>query len=173
MARPARKGTGETVRALLGDAQPPRRGQVSEPDIEPIETELERPRRGRPPKSDKAPEKITPARIPANLLDLVRREKATAGDTHETWFLDAYDAVADELAEAYAPRAARRTRMPARQRRTRRPSDEILAAYPLRLSPEELEVLHEHMAELNPPSLADFVTTIVRLRLRQLGYDVP
>lgn len=175
MARQARKDTGETVRALLSGAQAPPRREASEPDIEPIEPP-ERPKpaprraAARPEPAGTTP--ITQTRIPASLFALVREAKAATGDTHETWFLDAYDAVDDQLPDVYQPAAARRTKMPVRRRRTRRPSTDPLASYPLRLTPEEVAVLEERAAELQPPSLADFVTTIVRLRLQQLGYDV-
>lgn len=171
----------ETIAALLGQAPPP-------PPPEPAQTEPERanpvaveaeperpaPRRRAEPKPPLIP---TPAgkhitlqtRIPAALLERVKTSKDDMGETHETWFLDAFDAVYDDLADHYEPRPERRSRVPARQRRTRRPTGEVLASYPLRLTEDEIAVLRDREAELAPPSLADFVTTIVRLRLEQLG----
>jgi hypothetical protein len=112
---------------------------------------------------------LTQSRIPAHMFELVRTAKNSSGDTHEVWFLDAFDAVDDQLEEVYKPAAPRRTRMPPRKRRTRRPTGDPLVSYPLRLTDEEIAVLMERFDELGPPSLADFVTTIVRLRLVQLG----
>lgn len=111
---------------------------------------------------------ITQTRIPAALFERVRAAKNETGDTHETWFLDAFDAVYDQLAEHYGPGPARRSRVPVRKRRTRRPTGDPLVSYPLRLMPDEIVVLQERYEELGPPSMADFVTTIVRLRLEQL-----
>ena len=165
----ARKDTGETVRALLGDAaRPPARDPQPTP-----EPPRERVTRTRPtPAAEPGPvrvQRITQTRIPAALFERARAAKEASGDTHETWFLDAFDAVDDQLPAAYPPAAERRTRMPVRKRRTRRPSTDPLVAYPLRLTAEEIAVLEERIAELEPPSLADFVTTVVRLRLDQLG----
>jgi hypothetical protein len=117
--------------------------------------------------------KIVQTRIPAALFERVRASKDSTGDTHETWFLDALDAVWDELGDVYRPAPARRTRVPVRQRRTRRPSNDPLVSYPLRLDDEERAVLEDCRAEFSPPSLADLVTTIVRLRLEQLEQAPP
>ncbi len=85
--------------------------------------------------------------------------------------MDAFDAVYDQLADEYGPGPRRRTPVPIRRRRTRRPTADLLVAYPLRLTAEEITVLEERAAELSPPSMADLVTTIVRLRLEQLGLE--
>lgn len=111
------------------------------------------------------------ARIPAALFEAVRAAKAESGDTHEMWFLDALDAVIDELGEVYRPSVRRSSRVPTRRRRTRRPATDPLVAYPLRLNAEERALLADLVDELGPPSLADLVTTVVRLRLQQL--DAP
>jgi hypothetical protein len=113
---------------------------------------------------------VTQMRIPAALFERLRQAKSKTGDTHETWFLDAFDAVSDQLDEVYGPGPQRRTRMPVRRRRTRRPTNDLLVAYPLRLTDEEIAVLQERAAEVGPPSMAEFVTTIVQLRLEQLEH---
>jgi hypothetical protein len=118
-------------------------------------------------------QRLTQTRIPAHLFEQVRAAKDAAGDTHESWFLDAFDAVSDQLDEHYGPGPTRRTRMPIRRRRTRRPTGEPLVSYPLRLTDDELAVLVDRAAEVGPPSMADFVTTIVRLRLDQLEQGEP
>jgi hypothetical protein len=83
------------------------------------------------------------------------------------WFLKALDAVWDELGEHYQPQQES-TRVPIPQRRARRPSRDPLAQYPLRLTDEQAEVLEKRAEELRPTSMAEFVTTIVQLRLAQL-----
>lgn len=172
----------ETVQALLGNALPPpprvaaeRVPEVVEPEPEPEpapEPPRPKPRAKAAQKPAAVPEpagqRITQTRIPAALFERVRDAKNESGDTHETWFLDAFDAVSGLLDEHYRPSPERRTRMPARKRRTRRPTGDPLVSYPLRLTDEEVAVLMERASELGPPSLADFVTTIVRLRLEQL-----
>jgi len=182
------KNPSETVKALLGNAPapPPRAPRVEvvepQPPAEPSQEQAVEPApaaSARPARPRKAPEpvptptpagqQITQTRIPAHLFEQVRAAKDATGDTHETWFLDALDAVWDDLGDVYQPRPERRTRVPQRQRRTRRPTGDPLVSYPLRLTNEEVAVLRERMAELSPPSLADFVTTVVRLRLEQLG----
>jgi hypothetical protein len=94
------------------------------------------------------------------------------------WFLKALDTVWDELGEHYRPQQES-SRVPIPQRRARRPSRDPLAQYPLRLTEEQAEVLEKRAEELRPTSMAEFVTTIVRLRLAQLegvhegGPDTP
>lgn len=113
--------------------------------------------------------RLTQPKIPSQLFERVRAAKDASGDTHETWFLDAYDAVSEQLDEVYRPGPARRTTMPMRRRRTRRPTGDPLVSYPLRLTAEEIAVLEERAAQLQPPSMADMITAIVKLRLDQLG----
>jgi outer membrane biosynthesis protein TonB len=174
------KRDAETVQALLGNAPPPPPRVAAAPAPEVVEPEPapapEPPRpkaRAKPAQKpvavpEPAGQRITQTRIPAALFERVRAAKTETGDTHETWFLDAFDATSDLLDEHYRPGPERRTRMPARKRRTRRPTGDPLVSYPLRLTDEEVAVLMERAGELGPPSLADFVTTIVRLRLEQL-----
>lgn len=138
---------------------PAKRSTTSKPKRAPTAPTVPVPLRDQP---------VTQMRIPAALFERVRAAKNETGDTHETWFLDAFDAVSDQLDDEYGPGPQRRTRMPVRRRRTRRPTGDPLVAYPLRLTDEEIEVLQERAAEVGPPSMADFVTTIVRLRLEQL-----
>ncbi|PZS26712.1 MAG: hypothetical protein DLM61_17825 [Pseudonocardiales bacterium] len=107
------------------------------------------------------------ARIPASLFEQLSLVRARTGDTHEMWFLRALDAVWDELDEHYQPRQES-SRVPIPQRRARQPSRDPLAQYPLRLTEEQAEVLEKRAEELRPTSMAEFVTTIVRLRLAQL-----
>lgn len=150
--------------------------QVPEPPQVTVEPPRSEPKRQRQPAPEPAPlvapgkVRLLQVRIPARLFELAREAKDEAGDTHEVFFLDALDAVFDELGEHYKPRPVRRTRVPVRQRRTRRPTTDPLVSYPLRLTGEEIGVLEERRVELGTvPSLADMVTTVVMLRLRQLG----
>ena len=105
-------------------------------------------------------------RIPASMFAQVNEERVASGDTHEQWFLTAFDAVWDELDEHY--KRAQSSRVPIPQRRARRPGEDPLVNYPLRLTTEAEKVLDERQKELRPVSLSEFVTTIVRLRLAQL-----
>jgi hypothetical protein len=111
--------------------------------------------------------RVVAARIPASLFEQLSMVRSRTGDTHEMWFLKALDAVWDELGEHYQPQQES-TRVPIPQRRARRPSRDPLAQYPLRLTDEQAEVLEKRAEELRPTSMAEFVTTIVRLRLAQL-----
>jgi hypothetical protein len=111
--------------------------------------------------------RVVAARIPASLFEQLSLVRARTGDTHEMWFLKALDAVWDELGEHYQPRQES-SRVPIPQRRARRPSRDPLAQYPLRLTEEQATVLEKRAEELRPTSMAEFVTTIVRLRLAQL-----
>jgi hypothetical protein len=111
--------------------------------------------------------RVVAARIPASLFEQLSVVRSRTGDTHEMWFLKALDAVWDELGERYQPRQES-TRVPIPQRRARRPSRDPLAQYPLRLTEEQAQVLEKRAEELRPTSMAEFVTTIVRLRLAQL-----
>jgi hypothetical protein len=113
--------------------------------------------------------RIVSGRIPASLFQRMNTARQQAGDTHEMWFIDAFNAVYDALAEAYPQLAGPPGRVPARRRKARRPADETLAQYPLRLTAEEAEAVEARARELQPTSMSDFVTTIVRLRLEQLG----
>jgi hypothetical protein len=121
---------------------------------------------------------VVAARIPASLFEQLSMVRSRTGDTHEMWFLKALDAVWDELGEHYRPQQES-SRVPIPQRRARRPSRDPLAQYPLRLTEEQAEVLEKRAEELRPTSMAEFVTTIVRLRLAQLegvhegGPDTP
>lgn len=109
-------------------------------------------------------------RVPTSLVYAARAAQKETGDTVETWFLDAFDAVFDQLDEAYRRvRADRQSGVPVRQRRQRQSKWDPLMPYALRLTPEELAVLEERVTEVGAPSKADCVTTIVRLRLQQLG----
>jgi hypothetical protein len=110
---------------------------------------------------------VVAARIPASLFEQLNTVRSRTGDTHEMWFLKALDAVWDELGERYQPQQES-SRVPIPQRRARRPSRDPLAQYPLRLTEEQAEVLERRAEELRPTSMAEFVTTIVRLRLAQL-----
>lgn len=112
--------------------------------------------------------RILSGRIPASLFQRMNEARQRAGDTHEMWFIDAFNAVYDELAEAYPQLTGPPGRVPPRRRRARRPADETLAQYPLRLTAEEAEAVEARARELRPTSMSDFVTTIVRLRLEQL-----
>lgn len=112
--------------------------------------------------------RVIAARIPASLFEQLNLVRSRTGDTHEMWFLKALDAVWDELSERYQPQQERSSRVPIPQRRARRPSRDPLAQYPLRLTEEQAEVLERRAEELRPTSMAEFVTTIVRLRLEQL-----
>lgn len=122
--------------------------------------------------------RVVAARIPASLFEQLSMVRARTGDTHEMWFLKALDAVWDELGEHYQPQQES-SRVPIPQRRARRPSRDPLAQYPLRLTEEQANVLERRAEELRPTSMAEFVTTIVRLRLAQLegvhasGQDAP
>jgi hypothetical protein len=111
--------------------------------------------------------RVVAARIPASLFEQLSTVRSRTGDTHEMWFLKALDAVWDELGERYQPQQES-SRVPIPQRRARRPSRDPLAQYPLRLTEEQAEVLERRAEELRPTSMAEFVTTIVRLRLAQL-----
>jgi hypothetical protein len=111
--------------------------------------------------------RVVAARIPASLFEQLSMVRSRTGDTHEMWFLKALDAVWDELGEHYQPQQES-TRVPIPQRRARRPSRDPLAQYPLRLTDEQAEVLEKRAEELRPTSMAEFVTTIVQLRLAQL-----
>jgi hypothetical protein len=111
--------------------------------------------------------RVVAARIPASLFEQLSLVRSRTGDTHEMWFLKALDAVWDELGEHYQPQQES-SRVPIPQRRARRPSRDPLAQYPLRLTEEQAEVLDKRAEELRPTSMAEFVTTIVRLRLAQL-----
>jgi hypothetical protein len=112
--------------------------------------------------------RIIPARIPASLFAQVNEARARTGDTHEMWFLAAFDRVYDQLAEQYESGAGNRpSPVPQRRRRARRPSGEPLTQYPLRLTYEEAAALEERAAELEPTSMSEFVTTIVALALRR------
>ena len=111
--------------------------------------------------------RVIAARIPASLFEQLNLVRGGTGDTHEMWFLKALDAVWDELGEHYQPQQES-SRVPIPQRRARRPSRDPLAQYPLRLTDEQAEVLEKRAKELRPTSMAEFVTTIVRLRLAQL-----
>lgn len=187
-SRPAKKDAGDTVRALLGRAAPPP-PRAPAPDADAPAAAPEDPGRvadepaGEPSAAKRTPRKqpvepapaadpdgqTTQTRIPAALFEAVRAAKAKSGDTHEMWFLDALDAVIDDLAEVYRPSVRRSSRVPVRRRRTRRPATDPLVAYPLRLNAEERALLQDLVDELGPPSLADLVTTVVRLRLEQIG----
>lgn len=178
-----RKRDAETVDALLGRALPPpprtaTPKPAAEPEPTPDPTPVPRPRRKPQPVAEPEPEAeaeqvgklpATQGRLPAELFERAREAKDQAGATWEVWFLDAFDAVYDDLAEHYQPTPARRSRVPVRRRRTRRPTREPLVSLPLRLDAEAVAVLDERIAELLPPSKADFITTIIRLRVEQLG----
>ncbi|HZS20779.1 MAG: hypothetical protein JO296_15715 [Pseudonocardiales bacterium] len=114
--------------------------------------------------------RVIAARIPASLFEQLNLVRGRTGDTHEMWFLKALDAVWDELGEHYQPQQES-SRVPIPQRRARRPSRDPLAQYPLRLTEEQAEVLEKRARELRPTSMAEFVTTIVQLRLAQLEDD--
>jgi len=114
--------------------------------------------------------RVIAARIPASLFEQLNLVRGSTGDTHEMWFLKALDAVWDELGEHYQPQQES-SRVPIPQRRARRPSRDPLAQYPLRLTEEQAEVLEKRARELRPTSMAEFVTTIVQLRLAQLEDD--
>lgn len=112
--------------------------------------------------------RIVSGRIPASLFQRMNEARQAVGDTHEMWFIDAFNAVYDALADAYPQLTRPAGRVPPRRRRARRPADETLAQYPLRLTAEEAEAVEARARELQPTSMSDFVTTIVRLRLEQL-----
>jgi hypothetical protein len=113
--------------------------------------------------------RIVSARIPAPLFQRMNVARRESGATHEMWFIDAFNAVYDELGEVYPTLTGAPGRVPARRRRARRPAEETLAQYPLRLTAEESAAVEARARELQPTSMSDFVTTIVRLRLEQLG----
>jgi hypothetical protein len=83
------------------------------------------------------------------------------------WFLDAFERVYDRLDEHYQPSGppSSTTRVPQRRRRARRLPGEPLTQYPLRLTEEEAAALYGRAEQLQPTSIAEFVTTIVRLGL--------
>lgn len=175
----SKKKTAETMNALLGAAPrpPARTARPPAPAVEeqPVPSTVPRPRKKpQPPVEQPEVEQdgklpATQGRLPAELFERARTAKEAAGATWEVWFLDAFDAVYDELGEHYQPAPERRSRVPVRRRRTRRPTGEPLVSLPLRLEADEVAVLDERIAELLPPSKADFITTIIRLRLAQLG----
>lgn len=104
------------------------------------------------------------ARIPVSLFAAVNEARAATGETHEMWFLAALDAVWDQLETEYPP-ARHGSRVPLRDRRARRPAGEPLVQYPLRLTDDERAALEDRYRTCRPSSMADLVTTIVRLGL--------
>ena len=133
-----------------------------------VEPQPEAPAAKRRPAKRKAKEE-TPARpisgrIPGSLFVQVNEASPRRRETHEAWFLREFDAVWDKLPEVYGPPVESR-RVPQRRPLRRSPGDEPLAQYTLRLTTEEAQPLHEQFEELRPPSMADLMTTIVRLGL--------
>lgn len=143
-----------------------------EVDVEPPEPKTRRVREPRPkPTAARAGApavRIVSGRIPASLFQKMNDARQRVGDTHEMWFIAAFNAVYDVLAEAYPQPDQSPGRVPPRRRRARRPATETLAQYPLRLTEQEAEALEARARQLQPTSMSDFVTTIVRLRLQQL-----
>lgn len=106
------------------------------------------------------------ARIPVSLLQRVNAVRGDTGQTHEMWFLDALDRVWDAVVDEYAPAPLHRSgRVPARGRLVRRPAGEPITEYSLRLTADERAALDECYRACRAPSMADLVTTIVRLGL--------
>lgn len=107
-------------------------------------------------------------RIPASLFARVNDARSHTGETHEMWFLAAFDRVYDQLADHYqTPHTSSTSRVPQRRRRARRIPGEPLTQYPLRLTADEAAALQHRADELEPTSMAEFVTTIVELALPQ------
>lgn len=166
------RDTDETVKRLLGGVPPPPpRGAAEEAPA--VRAEQRRRARPAPPVGEeKQPArawKMEQDKIPSSLFSLVKAEKEKVGATHEEWFLDAFDAVYDLLPDAYPAKSPRRSPVPMHRRRNRRPSDDPLVSYPLRLPIEAGQVLEARRDEVGAPTLANFTTMIVKLRLIQLG----
>lgn len=147
-------------------AESPDAAVQPEPTPAPAGSSTRRGARGR--RTGKAGVRIVSARIPASLFSQVNSARQETGDTHEMWFLRGLDAVYDELGEHYR-RPEQPSRVPIPQRRARRPGEEPLAQYPLRLTVEAAKILEDLVVELQPVSMSEFVSTIVRLRLEQLA----
>lgn len=136
------------------------------PALEPV-PEQRQTRRASPSRRPR----IISGRVPEALFKRINEARNGTDLTHEQWFAIALDAVYDDLIAHYRELNTPKTRVPIPQRRSRRPGAESMTQYPLRLSPEAAKVLNEVREECRPPSLSEFLTTIVRMRLDQL--DLP
>lgn len=107
-----------------------------------------------------------------SLFTAVNESRAVTGQTHEMWFLAALAAVWDQLESEYPPApVVQASKVPVRDRRSRRLAGEPLVQYPLRLTPDERAALDDRYRTCRPSSMADLVTTIVRLGLRAPSTD--
>jgi hypothetical protein len=103
------------------------------------------------------------------LFQGVNAAKDASGETHLQWFLRACFEVDDELDAAYARPSEGEWRVPVPRRRLRAPVGEPLVSYQLPLERTWVALLEHWADELKAPSMSELVTTIVRLRLAQLG----
>lgn len=162
------QGTPDRAAGLADDWGPP--PVTALPVMEPAPVRAPEPVEEKParrPRPSRRP-RIISGRIPEALFKRINQARAGTDYTHEQWFAIALDAVYDDLIAHYREQNTPKTRMPIPPRRSRRPGAESMTQYPLRLSPEAAAVLNEVREECQPPSLSEFLTTIVRLRLEQV-----
>lgn len=141
-----------------GPAQPQPRRRASRKPAEPTSPRAEESWRKR----------SWPVYLPGPVRQAITETKG--GRSNGEWFLDAFEAVNDQLPDRFPAAAARRaTGLPPRSPRPRS-SVENPKETPLRLTGEEIDVVEARRVELGSPNRSEYATVIAELYINQLRH---